>query len=117
MEEFKIFDSSTILGAGVEYKVIESVTLDADFTYFDRLFRRDNFNSGDVVLRNTIGQLPSYGLLDVGATYRFNLFDNIMVARGNVFNLLDNEYLNQSDAFGVLNGNGRTWNISLQVLF
>lgn len=104
-------------GLGVKYEVAKGLDLELDYNYFDNLWRRDNFDSGDVVLREDIGKLPAYGLVDLSAAYRFTIGDTDMILRGNIYNLLDNDYLNQTDPFGVINGNGLTWNTSLKVLF
>jgi hypothetical protein len=105
------------LGVGLEYQVLDGLSMDADFNFYDNLYRRDNFDDKDVVIRTEIGKLPSYSLIDLGATYKFKLGNQNLILRGNIYNLLDEFYFNQSDPFGLINGNGLTWNTSLKVLF
>ena len=42
---------------------------------------------------------------------------NAVMFRANVYNLLDEEYISQGDAYGYFYGNGTTWNASLQYRF
>ncbi|MEL7020350.1 MAG: TonB-dependent receptor, partial [Bacteroidota bacterium] len=60
------------MGVGAKYEILEGLNIDVDFNFYDNLWRRDNFNSSDVVLRQDIGKLPSYGLLDASLSYNFN---------------------------------------------
>ena len=54
-------------------------------------------------------KLPSYGLVDLGSTFRFNLFGNNARLRLNVNNLLDTVYIAESNT-NIHAGNGPTWN-------
>lgn len=108
----------TSFGVGLLYQMDNGFSINIDGNYYDRIFRRDNFNSSDPILREDIGQLDPYFLLDAGAGYRFALQGNqFLQLRANVYNALNEKYLNQTDAFGVLNGNGLTWNVSLKYGF
>lgn len=101
-------------GLGVNYEVFENFSAFIDINYFDKIYRRDNFASD---VREDIGTLDPYELIDFGISYRFDLGSNYLTWRANVYNLLDKDYINQSDRFGLLNGNGRTWNTSLRFYF
>ena len=54
-------------------------------------------------------KLPSWGTVDLGATYRTTLFGYDTTARLNVNNLLDEEYISQSQT-NFHNDGGRAWN-------
>jgi outer membrane receptor protein involved in Fe transport len=77
----------------------------------------------DVITASQSGQvfqserLPAYTLLDAGATYNFDLGDNNLEIRGNVYNLFDADYISQKDSFGYYLGIGRTFNISARYNF
>ncbi|MGY8918226.1 MAG: TonB-dependent receptor, partial [Flavobacteriales bacterium] len=79
-------------------------------------------------------KLPSYGLVDLGSTFKFNLFGNKARFRLNVNNLLDTVYIAESntnihaaDGAATYNGVdvrnsvwfgfGRTWNASVKYSF
>ncbi|HEY5689080.1 MAG TPA: TonB-dependent receptor [Yeosuana sp.] len=79
-------------------------------------------------------KLPAYNLIDLGATYRFNLFGNNTSARLNINNLFNEEYIAESNSnihadgsnptyngIDVRNsvwfGFGTTWNFSLKMEF
>ncbi len=100
-------------GAGVKVDPIDKLSIYADYNYYDNIYLR---GSSDI-LREDIGTLDAYGLLDAGASYGFDLGENELVLRANVYNLLDNDAINQSDRFGFFNLNGTTWNASIQLKF
>lgn len=105
----------TSFGLGLDYE-IAGFTAFADFNYFDRIFRNDNFSS-ESFLRSEIGTLDPYSLVDLGLGYKFKFGSKDLQLRFNIYNLLDTFYINNSDPFGLLNGNGRTWNTSLKFSF
>ncbi len=105
----------TSFGLGLDYE-IQGFTAYADFNYFDRIFRNDNFSS-ESFLRSEIGTLDPYSLVDMGLGYKFKFGARSLELRANIYNVLNTFYINQSDPFGLLNGNGRTWNTSLRFNF
>ncbi len=107
----------TSFGLGGTFNITDDLTINANYNYFSRLYRRDNFNSSDPILREDIGELDPYGLLDAGISYRFMFGEQILMIRANVYNVLNTEYLQQTDPFGVINGNGTTWNTSIKFSF
>lgn len=107
----------TSFGLGLNYNAGEGFTASLDMNYFDRIYRRDNFNESDDVLREDIGTLDPYFLVDAGLGYNFNFGGNRLHLRGNVYNLLNTAYFNQTDPYGILNGNGLTWNVSAKYSF
>jgi hypothetical protein len=62
-------------------------------------------------------KLNSYGLVDLGMSYKFYVGSNAVMLRANVYNLLDEEYIGQGTQYGYYFGNGTTWNASLQYRF
>ena len=62
-------------------------------------------------------RMSPYTLADAGLTYRFSLGSNPMVFRANVYNLFNEAYVNQRNAFGYYLGVGRTFNASLRYNF
>lgn len=119
------------LGFGADYTIIERLSVDADFRFYDNLY-------ADVgAVKNNL-KLPSYGLLDFGTSYKLLIGDMYSLDfRLNINNALDKEYLSElstnihagdDDASGVTYegidvknrgyfGLGRTWNFSLRFNF
>ncbi|QNM84860.1 TonB-dependent receptor [Polaribacter pectinis] len=119
-------------GLGIDYNIFKGLSIDSDYRFYDNLYA----NVG-AVKENL--KLPSYGLLDFGVSYKFDLGsdnDKSISLRANVNNVLDTEYLselrtniyNDSDANGVFYkgvdtanegyfGYGRTWNVSVRYNF
>ena len=69
-------------------------------------------------------KIPSYSLVDLGASYTFNISDYKLTARINVNNLLDEWYVSELSTSGdtVMSsqgfvGFGRTWNAGLKFHF
>lgn len=98
----------------------------ADYSIADQIFTEPG-NAGAL-------KLPSYGLVDAGATIRFDLFGSSSSFRVNVNNLFDTVYISESETnihtsegsetwngIDVRNsvwfGFGRTWNATLKVSF
>ena len=110
--------AQTSLGIGLNYDATRDLSLYLDWNMYDDIYINNiNFNSGDQILTEDFGTLDSYSVMDFGVSYRLELGDNFLVLRGNVYNVLDAEFLNQTDPFGFLNGNGRTWNVSAKYSF
>ena len=106
----------TSFGLGLSYNN-SGFSAFVDFNYYDQIWRNDNFNSSESFLRQEIGTLDPYSLVDAGVGYNFELGGNNIEARFNVYNVFDSFFINQSDPFGLLNGNGRTWNGSVKYSF
>jgi len=108
----------TSIGAGAEYSLRNGLRAYLDYNFYDNLYINNiNFDSGDQILTEDFGTLDNYGILDFGVSYAFDLGSNNLVVRANAYNLLDTDYINQTDPFGFLNGNGRTWNVSAKFSF
>jgi outer membrane cobalamin receptor len=74
----------------------------ADYSIVDSAFTSPN-NKGAI-------QLPSYGLVDLGATARFDLFGNNASFRININNLFDTVYIAESNTNIHADGGATTWN-------
>ena len=123
----KVGDAAqTTLNLGVNYEIIDGLRVYADYFFNDRLYARfsvdqdDQFQSpGGQVL-----ELPSYSLVDLGASYTFPISDYKMTVRFNVNNLLDEWYISELTTNGdsVMSsqgfvGFGRTWNAGIKFHF
>lgn len=144
LKDVKVGDAAQItMSIGAEYEIINRLRVNASYYYADNLYADFNVGSDNSILTegNEAWKLPSYGLVDLGASYRFQLGKTSITWRVNVNNLLDEEYMSESDtnilfdsnngtdsSFGVVGTNGsprnrvyygfgRTWNTSLKVSF
>ena len=101
--------------------ILNKLSVDADFNHYGNFY--GYVNEKQAVLNPGTYQpdkLNSYSLLDLGATYRFVFKDNStrnLVVRGNVYNVLNKEYISQQDNYGIMYGAGTTWNLSLKYNF
>lgn len=107
------------LGIGINYDISKDFNVYLDYNRYSNLYINNiNFDSGDQFFSEDQGELDPYGLFDFGASYVAKVGDdNLMTIRANVYNLMNLEYLNQTDPFGFLNGNGTTWNLSVRYSF
>jgi len=111
----------TSFGIGIRGEIFEGFSADFDYNVYNDLY--EFVDTEDVVNAALVGEtyesikLPSYGLADAGVTYKFNLGDNKMVFRANVYNLFNDSYINQRNAFGYYLGIGRTFNASMRYNF
>ena len=121
--------AQTSFGLGLDYKVTKGLKVDVDYNFYDNLY--SNISVSDESLK-----LPSFGLLDLGLSYRINMSNGqLMTLRANVFNALGTEYISrafdavEADADEANNWNGvnrsnrvafgktTTWNISAKYSF
>lgn len=111
----------TTLGLGAEYKT-KGFTIFADYNHYFNLY-------GDVdivkVATSTIKgeayqskKLANYGLLDMGASYRYALEGKQgIVLRANVYNVLNKRYVASLDNYGLYYGPGTTFNVGVTYEF
>ena len=117
-------------GLGAAYRINDMFSIDSDWRYYDNLY-------ADVGAVKDNLELPSYGILDAGITFRVPLGADKMKSlkiRGNMNNVLDTEYISRLstanfvetgdetyDGLAVSNrgyfGWGRTWNVTLRYDF
>ncbi len=112
----------TSFGAGFSVDIIDNLSIDGDYNIYTDLY--GFVDPEDVVEAGLAGsgtyqseRLPAYTLADAGITYKFFLGDNRLTFRGNVYNVFNEAFINQKDAFGVFLGIGRTYNASLRYNF
>jgi hypothetical protein len=133
----KVGDAAQFVANGsVDYRLGNNFNFDFGYRFVDGLFADWSVQDNSFYSADNAGalQLPSYGVADLGATARFNLFGNDATFRVNVNNLFDTVYIAESntnihadDASTTWNGIdvrnsvwfgfGRTWNASLKYNF
>ncbi len=121
---------------GADYTIVENLKVDATYRFADNLYAD---YEAPAALNNTdfeVFELPSFGLLDLGASYGLNIGENRLGFRVNVNNVTDNIYISESntnilpgaresdttyDGINTRNnvffGWGRTWNASVRFQF
>ncbi len=144
LDGLKVGDAAQLTAAlGADFKITDWFNFDAQYRYADNLYSA--FEPGDRLLKETDNpdkvlptavKLPAYGLLDLGAGFRWNLNDTQAFRfRVNVNNVLDTTYIaesrtnrpadtNAANNWNGINRNnevyfgfGRTWNASVTFNF
>ncbi len=135
-EGSKVGDAAQVTGyLGVDYRINRALNVDLAARYVDGLYADYSINS-DFLSPDNAGavQLPSYALVDLGLTSRFDLLGSNASFRINVNNLFDTVYIAESntnihatDGSETWNGIdtrnfvwfgfGRTWNATLKLNF
>lgn len=120
--------AQTVVGLGFKYRILPSLSVDADYRYYQDLYANRQEKSNLM--------LPSYQLMDAGISYAINLSEkNRLSFRVNINNVFDTEYISQSNTAihtgadtkttykgvdgrnQVYFGFGRTWNASIKFTF
>jgi outer membrane cobalamin receptor len=111
----------TSFGVGVDVDILENLSVDWRYnTYTDLYEFVDPADVAEAALAGSKYQsqkLSPYALADAGFTYKFKVGENKVTLRGNVYNLFNEAYINQTSAFGTRLGIGRTFNASLRYNF
>lgn len=140
MSDVKVPDAAqTTFSLGLDYEFIKGLRAYASYYYANDVYA--DFNPGTDNAFQTPGnqawKLPSYDLVDLGASYAFQVGTLDLIVRVNVNNLFDNHYISESetnvlyDADGefskigdngsssnvVYYGLGRTWNAGVKIKF
>ena len=109
------------LGLGAEYKIL-GLTVFADYNYYMNLY-------SDVAIKKVAeatikgedyqsDKLNNYGLLDMGASYRFDLPGKQgIIIRGNVYNVINSRYVATQNNYGIYYGPGTTFNAGITYEF
>lgn len=108
----------TSMGINGMYNVTDAWKVGLDYNYFTRQF--DFVDVADVVSQGSSYQtteIDSFGIFDLTTAYDLDFGGNKFVLAANIYNLFNTAYINQTDAFGVFYGLGRTWNASLTYRF
>lgn len=92
--------AQTTASLGLQLTPVEDLRFDANYRYVDRLYANLNvlnFANEATAAKGAL-ELPSFGLVDLGLSYKFKLNDpkQFFTIRGNVFNLFDTTYIAQS---------------------
>lgn len=123
--------AQTTFALGVAFKPLKGLRLGADFNYFCRNYADWSFSSSDLVMGGVKDypeswKIPGAGVLDVQASYRFDIGKCSAVISGNVNNILNQMYIADAyngggndwqTAYRVFYGYGRTWTARLKVNF
>ena len=117
--------AQTTAAIGVNYEVLPKLKIGADYNYYDNLYADFDITSRTSGDNADSWQMPSYGLFDVNANYKFKLGTVDAILIGNVHNVFDTEYIADArDADShlakdvlVYYGFGRTASLSLKVNF
>ena len=135
LDGVKVHTPQTSFGLLGTYKIVKGLSVDLDYRFYDRMFARIDPESFDTPDNLGSLQLPSFGLLDGGISYKLYLQNrNSLNFRFNANNVLNNQFISQSDTnihsetgepeyLGVnMNnrvyfGNGFTWNLSIAYRF
>ncbi|MFT4696747.1 MAG: outer membrane receptor protein involved in Fe transport [Urechidicola sp.] len=123
----KVGDAAqTTLNLGINYEIIDGLRVYADYFFNDRLYANFSLDQDDQFQAEggQVLELPSYSLVDLGASYTFPISDYKMTVRFNVNNLLDEWYVSELTTNGdsVMEsqgfvGFGRTWNAGIKFHF
>lgn len=133
----KVGDAAqTTMFIGVDYNVAKNLTADIGFRYVDDLYADYSLVNSEFLKENNEGalQLPSFSLIDMGLTSRFELAGNMASLRLNVNNVANTMYIAESNsnihaatgddtwngistANYVWMGFGRTWNATFRYNF
>jgi len=108
-------------GLGTQFEVCKGLSFDTDLNYYANLY-------GDPIIATAIKDILSgqnyqsetiapYALLDAGVTYEFKFGSQKLRFRGNVYNLLNTQYIIAQDVNGYGYGLGRTYNAGIQFNF
>lgn len=134
LKDAKVGDAAQfVINLGADYTV-GNFDFDLNYRFVDGLYADYAITDSVFATPDNPGpiKLPSYGLVDLGATVRFNLFNNKSSFRVNVNNLLNTTYIAESNTniiaeagdevwngVNVLNsvwfGFGTTWNATLRI--
>jgi iron complex outermembrane receptor protein len=127
--------AQTSFGLLATYKIAKGLSVDLDYRFYDRLYADIDPESFDAPDHDGSLELPSYGLLDGGISYKLYLKNrNSLNFRFNANNILNKQFISESDTnihpeIGepgwngvnmdnrVYFGNGFTWNFSIAYRF
>lgn len=112
VEDAKVGDAAQITSYfEAEYKV-GMFNFDLGYRFVDGLYADYSINNSDFLQPDNDGalKLPSYGLVNLGTTARFDLFGNNASFRVNVNNLLNNIYIMESNSNIHATDASDTWN-------
>lgn len=94
-----------------DYRV-GNFNIDLAYRYVDNLYAAYSINNSDFLQPDNKGalKLPSYGLVDLGASVRFDMLGNTSSFRVNVNNLFNTIYISESNTNIHATDTSETWN-------
>ena len=99
VDGLKVGDAAqTTASAGFDLNITKQFSVDANWEYYDRLYAQFNptFFKTSTDRDKGIVKLPSYHLLDAGATFKVPMRDKKeLVLRANVYNVLNKVYISE----------------------
>lgn len=122
--------AQTTFALGGSYQFLEGVHVGIDYSHFARNYAKFTpslgYDLGSEKAFESPWRMPAYGVLDANVNYRFSLCEicRILVS-ANVNNFLDKEYIadaddgaeHNKDSAKVFYGFGRTFSLSLKIVF
>lgn len=142
MKDVKIPDAAqATFSIGADYEIIRRLKIYGNYYYADKIYADFNVATDGTFLTEgkQAWQLPSYSLVDTGVSYGFKIGGLDVTWRLNINNLLDKEYISESETNKLFDagdatadtevgkrgsstnivyyGLGRTWNTSIKVKF
>ncbi len=138
LDKLKVGDAAqNTASIGARYELVERVSLDANYRVADKLYASIDPSKFTTEQNSGTLQLPSYGLMDAGFSYKMLVGkdkDDSVSFRLNVNNVLNEIYISESRTNNFATGNtptydgvattnqvyfgyGRTWNFSLRYNF
>ncbi len=136
LDGVKVGDAAqTSFGLMATYKIVKGLSVDLDYRFYDRLYAAIDPSDFDAEDHDGSLELPSFGLLDGGISYKIYLKDRKSVHfRFNANNMLNKQYISESRTNihtdgveaewngvnmnnSVYFGNGFTWNFSIAYRF
>ncbi len=97
--------AQTSFGLGTDIRLTNGLRFDVDYNFYDKL--HSNISAGTTAL-----ELPSFGLLDLGASYNVNLSNGqLLTFRANLYNALGKEYISRArDGRAASANDAENWN-------
>jgi len=136
LDDVKVGNAAqTSFGLLGTYKIVKGLSVDLDYRFYDRLYASIDPGSFDEENNDGSLELPSFGLLDGGISYKLYMKNrNSLNFRFNANNILNKQFISQSDTNihpeageaewngvnmdnRVYFGNGFTWNFSIAYRF
>jgi outer membrane cobalamin receptor len=136
LKDAKVGDAAQLVAFFAADYRISYFNIDLGYRYVDNLYADYSVTDAIFAEKDNPGalKLPAYGLLDAGISARIKILNNLAIFRVNVNNVLDAEYISESETNihadensvkwegidvnnSVWFGFGRTWNASLSYNF
>ncbi|MGY5845834.1 TonB-dependent receptor [Salegentibacter sp. HM20] len=121
LDGVKVGDAAQLTASlGLNYEIFRNFKVDGMYRYVDNLYA--DFDPTQALDNPNFDalELPSFGLVDAGASYRLDLGNNFLNFRVNVNNVLDTMYISEADT-NIMAGPGdetyRGININNRVYF